>query len=207
MYTVTIPVMIREGFDARGTLEELKRAKADRVLLALPRSMRATENGYRIDADAFMDRIFAEPLRDSANYARSATREIGEGGIVILGNNCRTYVGGNQRSGELIISGGTMRTGTGCGIYLGHNGYSVGTLRFNSGLLEISTPFRKSDVRDQSLVYWKGGTLKIGANFSSDAILTGDYEGIYVESADLNSNGRLDIGDVTTIIDMLLNGE
>ncbi len=38
-----------------------------------------------------------------------------------------------------------------------------------------------------------------------DAILTGDYEGIYVESADLNSNGRLDIGDVTTIIDMLLN--
>jgi len=39
-----------------------------------------------------------------------------------------------------------------------------------------------------------------------DAILTGDYEGVYVESADLNSNGRLDIGDVTTIIDMLLNG-
>ena len=40
-----------------------------------------------------------------------------------------------------------------------------------------------------------------------DAILTGDYEGIYFESADLNSNGRLDIGDVTSIIDMLLNGE
>ena len=38
-----------------------------------------------------------------------------------------------------------------------------------------------------------------------DAILTGDYEGIYFESADVNINGRLDIGDVTTIIDMLLN--
>jgi len=118
--------------------------------------------------------FFAEPLKDSANYARSATLEIGEGGTVILGNNCRTYVGGNQRSGELIISGGTMRTGTGCGIFLGHNGWSVGTLRFNGGLLDISTPFRKSDVRDQSLVYWNGGTLKIGANYSSDSIMTGD---------------------------------
>ena len=118
--------------------------------------------------------FFAEPLTDTQNYARSATLEIGEGGTVILGNNCRTRVGANQRSGELIISGGTMRTGTGCGIYLGHNGYSVGTLRFNSGLLEVSTPFRKSDVRDQSLVYWKGGTLKIGANYSSDSLFIGD---------------------------------
>jgi len=118
--------------------------------------------------------FFAEPLRDSANYARSATLEIGEGGTVILGNNCRMYVGGNQRSGELIISGGTLRTGTGCGIFLGHNGYSVGTLRFNGGLLDISTPFRKSDVRDQSLVYWNGGTLKIGANYSSDSVMIGD---------------------------------
>ena len=118
--------------------------------------------------------FFAEPLRDSANYARSATLEIGEGGTVILGNNCRMYVGGNQRSGELIVSGGTLRTGTGCGIFLGHNGYSVGTFRFNGGLLDISTPFRKSDVRDQSLVYWRGGTLKLGANYSSDSLLTGD---------------------------------
>ena len=38
-----------------------------------------------------------------------------------------------------------------------------------------------------------------------DAILSGDYEGVYFESADLNINGRLDIGDVTTLIDMLLN--
>ena len=118
--------------------------------------------------------FFAEPLKDSANYARSATLEIGEGGTVILGNNCRMYVGGNQRSGELIISGGTLRTGTGCGIFLGHNGYSVGTLRFNGGLLDISTPFRKSDVKDQSLVYWNGGTLKLGANYSSDSIMIGD---------------------------------
>ena len=118
--------------------------------------------------------FFAEPLSDTQNYARSATLEIGEGGTVILGNNCRTYVGGNQRSGELILSGGTMRTGTGCGIYLGYNGYSVGTLRFNGGLLDISTPFRKSDVRDQSIVYWNGGTLKLGANYSSDSIMTGD---------------------------------
>lgn len=118
--------------------------------------------------------FFAEPLKDSANYARSATLEIGEGGTVILGNNCRMYVGGNQRSGELIVSGGTLRTGTGCGIFLGHNGYSVGTLRFNGGLLDISTPFRKSDVRDQSLVYWNGGTLKIGANYSSDSVMIGD---------------------------------
>ena len=40
-----------------------------------------------------------------------------------------------------------------------------------------------------------------------DAILNGNNEGVYFESADVNSNGRLDIGDVTTIIDMLLNGE
>ena len=57
MYTVTVPVMIRDGFDAQGTLAELLRARADRVLLALPRSMKRTEDGYRIDADAFMDKI------------------------------------------------------------------------------------------------------------------------------------------------------
>ena len=59
MYTVTIPVMIRDGFDAQGTLAELLRARADRVLLALSRSMKRTEDGYRIDADAFMDKIAA----------------------------------------------------------------------------------------------------------------------------------------------------
>ena len=41
--------------------------------------------------------------------------------------------------------------------------------------------------------------------FLIDVLLTGDYEGIYFESADLNSNGRLDIGDVTSLIDNLLN--
>ena len=55
MYTVTIQVMIRAGFQADETLAELKRAGADRVLLALPRSMRRTEDGYRIDTAAFMD--------------------------------------------------------------------------------------------------------------------------------------------------------
>ena len=117
--------------------------------------------------------FFAEPLKDSANYARSATLEIGDGGTVILGNNCRSYVGGNQRSGELIISGGTMRTGTGCRICLGYNGYSVGTMRFSAGLLEISTPFYISDKTNQGLVYWTGGTLKIGSGYSSESLLTG----------------------------------
>lgn len=55
MYTVTIPVMIRAGFQAEETLAELKRSGTDRVLLALPRSMKRTAGGFRIDTDAFMD--------------------------------------------------------------------------------------------------------------------------------------------------------
>ena len=55
MVTVTIPVMIREGFQAEETLSELKRSGADRVLLALRRSMKRTDTGFRIDTDAFMD--------------------------------------------------------------------------------------------------------------------------------------------------------
>ncbi|MBQ8187862.1 MAG: hypothetical protein IJ037_13480 [Clostridia bacterium] len=40
MYSVTIPVMLRDDFDREGTLSELMRAKADRVLLAVNRSFR-----------------------------------------------------------------------------------------------------------------------------------------------------------------------
>ena len=37
-----------------------------------------------------------------------------------------------------------------------------------------------------------------------DALLTGDTDAISFEFADLNANGRLDIDDITTIIDFLL---
>ncbi|MBQ7930277.1 MAG: hypothetical protein IJ334_04600 [Clostridia bacterium] len=40
MYSVTIPVMLRDDFDRDGTLRELKRAGADRVLLAVNRAFR-----------------------------------------------------------------------------------------------------------------------------------------------------------------------
>ena len=38
-----------------------------------------------------------------------------------------------------------------------------------------------------------------------DAILSGDTSSVIVENADLNGNGRLDIGDVATLIDMILH--
>ena len=38
-----------------------------------------------------------------------------------------------------------------------------------------------------------------------DAILSGDTSSLIVENADLNGNGRLDIGDVATLIDMILH--
>ena len=37
--------------------------------------------------------------------------------------------------------------------------------------------------------------------------LTKTNESIYFDSADLNGNGRLDIGDVTSLIDNLLNSK
>lgn len=48
MYSVTIPVMLRDNFDRDGTLGELKRAGADRVLLAVNREF----SGGRIRTDA-----------------------------------------------------------------------------------------------------------------------------------------------------------
>ena len=47
MYTVTIPVLIRKGFQADETLSELQRSGADRVLLALSRTMKGTDAGFR----------------------------------------------------------------------------------------------------------------------------------------------------------------
>ena len=48
----------------------------------------------------------------------------------------------------------------------------------------------------------------IGVNDATmiiDAILSGDTSSLIVENADLNGNGRLDIGDVATLIDMILH--
>ena len=50
-YTVTIPVHLRDEFDAEATLAELKRSGCERVLLAAPRTIR----NRRIDPDRFMD--------------------------------------------------------------------------------------------------------------------------------------------------------
>ena len=58
----------------------------------------------------------------------------------------------------------------------------------------------RGDIDGDGLVSIKDVTFLI------DAILNGDHEGIYFESADLNINGCLDIGDVTSLIDELLNG-
>ena len=55
--------MIRENYDSAGTLAELRRAGADRVLLALPRSMKETPRGRRIDADRFMEIVAREVPR------------------------------------------------------------------------------------------------------------------------------------------------
>ena len=117
--------------------------------------------------------LFAFPLRDSSSYKRSATIEVGEGGTVILPDNAWFSLGGDQNSGVLILSGGTMRVGRNCRLLLGRGGYSIGTFRFRSGLLETSSPFYIDDQTNQGLVYWSGGTLKIGASFSSDSLIVG----------------------------------
>ena len=117
--------------------------------------------------------LCAYPLRDSSAYKRSATIEVGEGGTVILPDNAWFSLGGDQNSGVLILSGGTMRVGRNCRLLLGRAGYSIGTFRFLSGLLETSSPFYIDDQTNQGLVYWSGGTLKIGASFSSDSLIVG----------------------------------
>lgn len=117
--------------------------------------------------------LLAYPLRDSSSYKRSATIEVGEGGTVILPDNAWFSLGGDQNSGELILSGGTMRVGRNCRLLLGRGGYSIGTFRFLSGLLETSSPFYIDDPTNQGLVYWSGGTLKIGENFSGDSLIVG----------------------------------
>lgn len=59
MYSVTIPVMLRDDFDKEDTLSELKRAGADRVLLAVNRAFR----DGRIDTKAHLD-LMKECIRD-----------------------------------------------------------------------------------------------------------------------------------------------
>ena len=58
MYSVTIPVMLRDDFDREGTLDELKRAGADRMLLAVNRGFR----DGRIDTENQLD-LMKESIR------------------------------------------------------------------------------------------------------------------------------------------------
>ena len=55
MYTVTVPVLLDDYFDVEGTLAELLRAKADRVLLAVNRKFAPAPGGARIDRERMMD--------------------------------------------------------------------------------------------------------------------------------------------------------
>lgn len=57
MYNVTIPVMLRDDFDADGTLRELKRANADRVLLAVNRSFRDGRIDTRVQLEKMAECI------------------------------------------------------------------------------------------------------------------------------------------------------
>ena len=117
--------------------------------------------------------FYAAPLRDSRNYRRSATIEVGEGGTVIMPDNTRFFLGGSQNSGVLILSGGMMRIGRNCRFMLGAYGYSIGTFRFLSGTFETSSPFFIDDKNNQGLFYWSGGTWKIGSSYGSDSLITG----------------------------------
>lgn len=133
-------------------------------------------DGGRVEFDepaAQRNMFFAAPLRDSSNYKRSATIEIGEGGTVILPNKAGFYLGGNQNSGELIISGGTLKVGSGSSFCLGYNGYSIGTMRIRSGVFETSSPVYLKEDTNQSLVYWEGGTIKLGDGFTAGELVNG----------------------------------
>lgn len=55
MYTVTIPVMIRDGFDREATLREVKRARAERIMLAVPREFTDTADGLRIKTNGYIE--------------------------------------------------------------------------------------------------------------------------------------------------------
>ncbi|MBQ2726606.1 MAG: hypothetical protein IJF78_12950 [Clostridia bacterium] len=73
MYSVTIPVMLRDDFDRDDTLSELKRAGADRVLLAVNRAFR----DGRIDTEIQLDRM-KECIRDYENTGLDVGVWLGE---------------------------------------------------------------------------------------------------------------------------------
>ncbi len=73
MYSVTIPVMLRDDFDQDVTLSELKRAGADRVLLAVNRTFR----DGRIDTEVQLERM-RECIRDYENAGLDVGVWLGE---------------------------------------------------------------------------------------------------------------------------------
>lgn len=62
MYTVTVPVMMRENYPLEETLLELKRSGCERVLLSTMRYFIDTPAGKRIDPNA-MEKEFTEAVR------------------------------------------------------------------------------------------------------------------------------------------------
>jgi len=73
MYSVTIPVMLRDGYDKIGTLSELKHAGADRVLLAVNRGFK----DGRIDTEVQLE-LMRECIRDYENEGLEVGVWLGE---------------------------------------------------------------------------------------------------------------------------------
>ncbi|MBR5252479.1 MAG: hypothetical protein IKV39_01235 [Clostridia bacterium] len=77
MYTVTVPVMMRENYPLEETLLELKRSGCERVLLSTMRYFIDTPAGKRIDPNA-MEKEFTETARRYAEEGIEVGIWIGE---------------------------------------------------------------------------------------------------------------------------------
>jgi len=138
MYTVTIPVHTSDYFDVEATLAELKRAKADRVLLAVSRRLVPAPEGMRIKPDAYIDLI-----RDTIPLYEAEGLEVG------------VWIGETMGHGGALLNSVVKPGEQGAPAY---TPFTSITGRASSGSFCCADPFFRADV-----CAWAACSAKAGA--------------------------------------------
>ena len=119
--------------------------------------------------------VHVRPPVDSSNYRASATLEIGEGGSLTIPWNRHLWVGNEQDTARVLLTGGELTVNRYGSFVLGNGIYTTGELEMWAGTLNLNVPILRNANTAVSRLLWHGGTIKIGANYQDFGNLIESY--------------------------------
>lgn len=119
--------------------------------------------------------VHVRPPVDSSNYRASTTLEIGEGGILTIPWNRHLWVGNEQDTARVRLTGGELTVNRYGSFMLGSGSYTTGELEMRAGTLNLNVPILRSASTAVSRLLWYGGTIKLGADYRDFGNLIESY--------------------------------